>query len=195
MSLEEYLASVSRESSNDEVEMANSLIDVLIRVCDWKGMAVISSSVQGDKTLVWIEEYRDKITSCYVNTSSLFKLINCVRSNLVDRGYRMEKYNWHGGYRSWLVEPREKKTEFYALIIDVLNAPDEIKREFEKFKEKLIKVDELPEGFKIEKGALGTFLLYKGFVCSKVFFSHSASGWFNLTYDKPQSPQEYIKEK
>jgi hypothetical protein len=197
MSLVDYLTPVDRKLLDEEMEKASSLLSAIIRVCDWKGFAVLFSSVQ--EGLLWVEEHRDKTTSCYVNVSSLFKLIDYIRGVLLDRGYKMEKYNWENtkyrAIRSWLIEPKERLTEFYVLLLDVLNATDEIKREFEKFKGKLLKIDELSSNFRMERGALGTFLLYKGFVCSRVFFSHSSSGWFNLTHDKSQSPQEYMREQ
>jgi hypothetical protein len=197
MPLVDYLAPVDRKLSDEEMEKAGSLISAIIRVCDWKGFAILFSSVQ--EGLLWVEEHRDKTTSCYVDASSLFKLIDYIRGVLLDKGYKMEKYSWENTkyrtIRSWLIEPKKRLADFYVLLLDVLNSPDEIKQEFEQFKGKLIKIDELPSDFKIQAGALGTFLLYKGFVCSRVFFSHSNSGWFNLTHDKPQSPQEYMKEQ
>jgi len=195
MSLESYLAPADRKLSYEDVEKANLLISAIIRVCNWKGAALLESSVQGDKALVWVDEHRDRKTSCYVSASSLFKLIDHVRSCLIDRGYEMEKHNWLSMRRSWVIRPKERLTEFYVLPLDVLNAPDEIKEEFKEFRGKLIRVDELPGEFELRSSVLGTFLLYKGHVCSWIFFSFSAFGWFNLTFDRPESPEDYMRER
>ena len=169
-------------------EKVDNLVSTIIRVCDWKGCATLYYSKDGH---IWVEEHRAKILSYDVNQP--FRFVERIRETLESKEYRT-KENIYINLRYYTIEPKESATEFYVLVLDVINAPDEIKKEFEQFRGKLIRIKELPKEFEIKPGALGTFLLYRGFVCSRIFFSHSKSGWFNLTFDEPQTPEEYIKE-
>jgi len=174
-------------------EMVNSLVDAAVKVCDWKGQAEVYFFLNSRDPCAGIFLHRSKAISYYSDRRTIERLMRDVESQLTQMGYTCFTFVYINK-TSLIVRPKENHTEFYVLILDILNAPDDIKREFEKFKGKLIKIDELPKEFKIEAGTLGTFLLYKGYVCSKVFFSYSRSGWFNLTHDEPQSPQEHIEE-
>ena len=189
MGLEGYL---DIDKSNDrnipDEEKVNSLVEAIERVCNWKGYAEMDISEKNK--YIWVEEFSGMSLGYYAD--NVDEIANKVESMLVNKGYKVSD-GVYVNLRRKIIEPREGP-EFYVLLLGIVNAPSDIEEEFDRFNGKLIKVKELPKEFEIRSSALGTFLLYRGFVCVRVFFSHSKEGWFNLTFDEPQSPEEYMKE-
>jgi hypothetical protein len=169
-----------QDKSIPEEKRIQDLIDAVERACCYFGSATLMIGKDG---YIFVRE--DKGTGHYISDPEKIKNILLEKYKIEEGIYINVKY--------WSIEPKVRETEFFVLVLDVLRAPDDIQHEFEQFKGKLIKIDELSGDFKIQAGALGTFLLYKGYVCSRVFFSRSKLGWYNLTHDKTQSPDEYLK--
>ena len=70
---------------------------------------------------------------------------------------------------------------------------ERLKPEVERFKGRLFRVEDLPEGFELAGSILGVFLEYKGFICSRGLFCYDG-GWFNWSHNKPQTPEEFVRE-
>lgn len=71
---------------------------------------------------------------------------------------------------------------------------ERLKPEVERFKGWLFRIEDLPEGFELTGSILGVFLEYKGFICSRGLFCYDGEGWFNWSHNKPQTPEEFVRE-
>jgi hypothetical protein len=177
-----------RFSKTDDRHLREFLNTIDI-VTDWRGIGRIIIGRDGCLHVDTPYEAKMKVVSYCPRDMDEF--VENLRRALEESGYSTKLHE--AIPRELIVIPREKKRELYVLLLSIRDdAPEEIKREFEKYRGKLIRLEDLPKDFEIEEG-LGIWVLFKGWPCGRVFFSHSKSGWYNITLDKPQTPEEFEK--
>jgi len=176
-----------RFSEADERKL-NRLMEVVDTVTDWMGGVAID--IRGDGCL-GVEKAKKYLKFCPKN---LDEFLEHLRRALEEKGYEVKDYEFYN-IRKLIATQKRSDRRTYVLIEDIAsNAPEEIKKEFERYKGRLIRTIELPEGFELRKSWAGDIMLYfRGYPCSRVFFSHSKSGWYNITLDRPQTPEEFEK--
>jgi len=179
-----------RFSKTDERHL-REFLDTIDIVTDWRGIGRVI--IGRDGCLHVDTPYEAKMKVVSYCPKDMDEFVEHLRRALEEGGYSVKLHE--AIPRELLVVPREEKRELYVLLLSIReNAPEEIKREFEKYKGRLIRLEDLPKDFEIGEG-LGTWVLFKGWPCGKMFFSRSKSGWYNVTLDKPQTPEEYLRER
>jgi hypothetical protein len=180
-----------RFSKTDDRHLREFLNTIDI-VTDWRGIGRIIIGRDGCLHVDTPYEAKMKVVSYCPRDMDEF--VENLRRALEESGYSTKLHE--AIPRELIVIPREKKRELYVLLLSIRDdAPEEIKREFEKYKGRLIRTIELPEGFELRKSWAGDIMLYfRGYPCSRVFFSHSKSGWYNITHEKPESPEQFVRK-
>jgi hypothetical protein len=183
-----------RDMRVPEEERIQDLVDEIERICCWKDIASLFISPDGYTAIRESKKAGHFITD-----------LEKLKKALIDRGYNIEE-GIYINLKFWVIESKERPT-FFVIPLEIIDdAPDGVKREFEQYRGKLFKFGELPAGFeiKIKYFMIPAFSLadcdfilrYRGYVCTRLIFSYSSKlGWYNITYDKPQTPEECIKEE
>ena len=197
MGLDEFLSPDTFFISEELKEKAEKLKEAIIECCCYRGWAFLESYPENELRRVLVNVHRDKKVELLMSLEELYKAVRYIRNDLVDRGYKVNgrRYSSHLT-EAWKIEaPESLRPQVYVMFLGFSDSNADIPEEIEKLKYKLMTIGEAKaRGFEFHASHLGLMMTYKGFTCIRGFFTKGARGWFDLTFEIPRTPGDFLKE-
>lgn len=156
----------------------------------WALMDVLTYRERNQEIIrVFVDVHNNKsIVHEYENKEEARTAVRKVEDALKRDGYEVS-WIWES---RMIVEAPEKPRLFVLFLGFAGEVPDELK---ERFKPRLMTIESAKNaGFRFVTSVLDTWMFYGNYACRRVFFTHGKRGWFNLTYNRPETPGNMLRE-